>query len=87
MREAERLDHWQTCPVTLVGDAIHCMIPAGIGAAVALQDAGLLSDRLAEAIRGEKPILEAVAEYEGEMLKYGFEAVAASKHVAEGHAP
>ena len=87
MRTAEPVQHWQTGPVTLVGDAIHCMIPAGIGAAVALQDAGLLSQRLADVIRGEKPLLQAVTEYETEMLRYGFEAVAASQQVAQRHAP
>lgn len=87
MRTAEPVERWQTRPVTLVGDAIHCMIPAGIGAAVALQDAGVLTRRLAPVIRGEKPLVPAVAAYEEEMLRYGFEAVAASKQVAQAHAP
>jgi 2-polyprenyl-6-methoxyphenol hydroxylase-like FAD-dependent oxidoreductase len=64
--------------VTLVGDAIHCMVPAGIGAAVALRDAALLTRRLADARDRGLPLVEAVHAYEAEMLRYGFEAVAAA---------
>jgi len=83
IRTSEPVEPWQPGPVTLVGDAIHCMIPAGIGAAVALRDAGLLAQRLGEAAQGDKPLLQAVGEYETEMLGYGFAAVAASQRV--GH--
>jgi 2-polyprenyl-6-methoxyphenol hydroxylase-like FAD-dependent oxidoreductase len=65
--------------VTLLGDAIHSMTPyRGIGANIALKDAALLCAKLAEAARGEKPVLTAIAEYEEAMREYGFAAVAAS---------
>jgi 2-polyprenyl-6-methoxyphenol hydroxylase-like FAD-dependent oxidoreductase len=51
------------------------MVPAGIGAAVALRDAALLCRRITER-RG--PLSEAVRAYETEMLDYGFAAVETS---------
>jgi 2-polyprenyl-6-methoxyphenol hydroxylase-like FAD-dependent oxidoreductase len=87
IRTAEPVSPWPSGPVTLAGDAAHCMVPAGIGAAVALRDAGVLTTRLGEAISGEKPLLQAVAEYEREMLDYGFAAVAASLEVQKRHTP
>lgn len=79
IRTAVPLEHWETGPVTLVGDAIHCMVPAGIGAAVALRDAAELTERLTDVVRGGSTLREAVHAYEVEMLRYGFEAVAASQ--------
>ncbi|MQA81285.1 MAG: FAD-dependent monooxygenase [Streptosporangiales bacterium] len=79
IRTAVPLEHWETGPVTLVGDAIHCMVPAGIGAAVALRDAAELTERLTDVVRGGCTLREAVHAYEVEMLRYGFEAVAASQ--------
>ncbi|GGU41179.1 FAD-dependent oxidoreductase [Streptomyces violascens] len=61
-------------PVTLVGDAAHPMVPAGISAGVAVHDAGLLASHLVSGA----PLLEAVRSYESEMLDYGFAAVARS---------
>ncbi|MFC4584745.1 FAD-dependent oxidoreductase [Sphaerisporangium corydalis] len=78
LRTAEPVDPWPSGPVTFVGDAIHCMIPAGSGAGVALRDAGLLSTELGAALRDGSPLVEAIARYERQMLIYGFEAVAAS---------
>ncbi|WP_067127385.1 FAD-dependent oxidoreductase [Microtetraspora malaysiensis] len=78
MRTSEPVEPWPSGPVTLVGDAIHCMVPAGIGAAVALRDAALLTRRLTEARDRGLPLVEAVHAYESEMLRYGFEAVAAA---------
>jgi len=62
--------------MTLLGDAIHSMTPyRGIGANIALKDAALLCSRLTEANRGDKPLLDAIAEYEGAMREYAFAAV------------
>jgi 2-polyprenyl-6-methoxyphenol hydroxylase-like FAD-dependent oxidoreductase len=66
---------WETAPVTLIGDAIHTMVTAGIGAAVALRDAALLCRRVTDRTG---PLLDAVHAYETEMLDYGFDAVARS---------
>lgn len=81
IRTALPVAPWPSGPVTLVGDAIHCMIPAGIGAAVALRDAALLARRLTEA---GADIVPAIHAYEAEMLVYGFEAVAASQRPLGG---
>ncbi|NUO96664.1 MAG: FAD-dependent monooxygenase [Nonomuraea sp.] len=78
MRTSEPLEPWASGPVTLVGDAVHCMVPAGIGAAVALRDAACLTRRLADARDQGSPPAEAVHAYEADMLRYGFEAVAAA---------
>lgn len=75
IRTANPVPHWPTVPVTLVGDAIHTMVPAGIGAAVALRDAALLCRKLTER---DGALLAAVSEYETDMLDYGFAAVARS---------
>ncbi|MQA88206.1 MAG: hypothetical protein GEV03_27195 [Streptosporangiales bacterium] len=83
LRTAVPIEHWETGPVTLVGDAIHCMVPAGSGAAVALRDAAELSQRLAVAHAGGTPLLQAVHDYEVAMLEYGFAAVLASQRVVD----
>jgi 2-polyprenyl-6-methoxyphenol hydroxylase-like FAD-dependent oxidoreductase len=74
IRTAEPVPHWQTVPVTLMGDAVHTMVPQGTSAAVALRDAALLCRR----VTAGGPLLDAVREYEVEMLRYGFEEVARS---------
>jgi salicylate hydroxylase len=59
---------WPSGPVTLLGDAVHHMSPAGgVGANTALRDADLLR----RTILDHRPI----SEYEREMLHYGFAAV------------
>jgi 2-polyprenyl-6-methoxyphenol hydroxylase-like FAD-dependent oxidoreductase len=69
-------DPWQSAPVTLLGDAIHAMSPAGgSGANMALRDAQLLCETLITIAHGERPLLPAIHEYETKMLKDGFEAV------------
>jgi 2-polyprenyl-6-methoxyphenol hydroxylase-like FAD-dependent oxidoreductase len=79
IRTSEPVPEWKTTRTTLLGDAIHSMTPyRGIGANIALKDAALLCAKLTEAARGEKPVLEAIAEYETAMREYGFAAVAAS---------
>ena len=84
IRSSQQVEPWTTTRVTLLGDAIHSMTPyRGIGANIALKDAALLSRKLTEADRGEKPMLTAIAEYEAAMREYGFAAVAASLRAME----
>jgi 2-polyprenyl-6-methoxyphenol hydroxylase-like FAD-dependent oxidoreductase len=71
---------WDSSNVTLLGDAIHTMTPGrGAGANTALRDASLLSKALIEASAGRKPLVEAIHEYETEMLRYSTEAVLESR--------
>lgn len=75
---------WQTKRVTLLGDAIHSMTPfLGIGANTALRDARLLCQQLNAASNGEVPLLQAIHDYESEMIRYGFAAVLGSKKALE----
>jgi 2-polyprenyl-6-methoxyphenol hydroxylase-like FAD-dependent oxidoreductase len=79
IRASVPIDPWPATRVTLLGDAIHAMSPVrGSGANTALRDAALLAKELAAAARGDKPVLRAIADYEQEMVGYGFAAVRAS---------
>jgi 2-polyprenyl-6-methoxyphenol hydroxylase-like FAD-dependent oxidoreductase len=70
---------WKTGNVTLLGDALHNMTPyRGIGANTALQDAAALRKALGAVDRGEQDLVPALANYEREMIEYGFRAVRAS---------
>ncbi|GAB3142628.1 FAD-dependent monooxygenase [Micromonospora sonneratiae] len=76
---SEPIDPWKSSNVTLIGDAIHTMTPGrGVGANTALRDAALLCRQLTAAERGGKTLLNAVGDYEAEMLPYGFARVADS---------
>jgi 2-polyprenyl-6-methoxyphenol hydroxylase-like FAD-dependent oxidoreductase len=71
---------WESSNVTLLGDAIHTMTPGrGAGANTALRDAALLGQALAEVHQGRKPLVQAIHDYEAEMLRYSTEAVAESR--------
>jgi len=84
IRTSVPVEPWQTTNVTLLGDAIHSMTPfRGIGANVALRDAHELCDRLVAVARGDRELLDALHDYEAEMLDYGFAAVRASLKSAE----
>jgi 2-polyprenyl-6-methoxyphenol hydroxylase-like FAD-dependent oxidoreductase len=70
---------WQTCNVTLLGDALHNMPPyRGVGANAALWDEAALREALAAAGRGEVELLQSLAGYERAMIDHGFEAVRGS---------
>jgi 2-polyprenyl-6-methoxyphenol hydroxylase-like FAD-dependent oxidoreductase len=80
VRTAVPVAAWQPSRVTLLGDAIHAMSPAGgSGANTALRDAALLASELAAVASGEKALLQAVGDYERRMTDYGFAAVRASR--------
>ncbi|MEU4425753.1 NAD(P)/FAD-dependent oxidoreductase [Actinoplanes sp. NPDC024001] len=73
IRASERVEPWQPGPVTLLGDAIHTMPPAGgVGANTALQDAATLSSQLLCAASG---FGEAIQAYEEVMLPRGFDTI------------
>ncbi|WP_248925809.1 FAD-dependent oxidoreductase [Paenibacillus hamazuiensis] len=80
IRTSVPIEPWPTSSVTLLGDAIHTMTPGrGIGANTALRDAASLCRKLIEARGGGKSLIQALREYETEMIKYGFEAVIDSR--------
>jgi 2-polyprenyl-6-methoxyphenol hydroxylase-like FAD-dependent oxidoreductase len=84
VRSATPVKPWQTGPVTLLGDAIHNMTPmAGIGANAALRDADLLRRKLIDVHGGLLEMRDAVADYERQMLDYGFAAVKRSLRNAQ----
>ncbi len=71
---------WGTTKVTLLGDAIHTMSPGrGEGANTALRDAQLLHHVLLDVQTRGVPLVQAKAQYETAMLRYGFEAVTNSR--------
>lgn len=73
------VEPWRTTNITLLGDAIHTMTPGqGVGANTALRDAALLCRELTAAASGRKDLLRAIADYEAEMIPYGFARVADS---------
>jgi 2-polyprenyl-6-methoxyphenol hydroxylase-like FAD-dependent oxidoreductase len=76
---AARVKPWPTRNVTLLGDAIHYMPPVGgLGGNAALYDADALRRALIAVSQGERELVPAIAEYEREMLKNGFDAVRAA---------
>ena len=82
VRVARPIGRWRTTNVTLLGDAVHAMPPSGSGANLALADASLLCRGLTAVARRGRPLLDALAQYELEMVRVGFEAVAASTGAA-----
>ncbi|MER6944197.1 NAD(P)/FAD-dependent oxidoreductase [Nonomuraea sp. NPDC000554] len=84
IRTSVPIEPWQSSTVTLLGDAIHTMTPGqGVGANTALRDAMLLCRQLTSG----KPVLDAVAAYEGEMIPYGFARVRDSLDRMGGEGP
>jgi 2-polyprenyl-6-methoxyphenol hydroxylase-like FAD-dependent oxidoreductase len=87
VRTSVPIDHWETGNVTLLGDAIHAMSPAGgSGANTALLDAGLLCADLVAVALGRRPLLKAIRDYEERMVGYGFDAVRASEEASTRYA-
>ena len=67
---------WETRNVTLLGDALHNMTPfRGMGANMALRGAAALRRALVKVAQGEALLLEALGNYEREMIEHGFRAV------------
>jgi 2-polyprenyl-6-methoxyphenol hydroxylase-like FAD-dependent oxidoreductase len=78
LRTSVPIEAWPTTAVTLLGDAIHAMSPAGgVGANTALRDAATLADALNKAAHG-RPLVAALRDYETATIDYGFAAVRAS---------
>lgn len=76
IRTSVPIKAWPSTNITLIGDAIHSMTPMrGIGANTALRDAELLCANLVGAANGERDVVEAIADYERQMIDYGFKAV------------
>jgi 2-polyprenyl-6-methoxyphenol hydroxylase-like FAD-dependent oxidoreductase len=64
---------WEPGNVTLVGDAIHAMLPTmGMGGNTSLHDAAILTAKLAAAQRGELGLVEAIGAYEDEMRAFAY---------------
>lgn len=68
VRSAPVMDAWEPSGVTLLGDAIHVMSPAGgLGANTALVDAAELTRHLVAVSAGRQPVVDAVYAYESDM--------------------
>ena len=64
---------WEPSNVTLVGDAIHAMLPTmGMGGNTSLRDAAVLAERLAEAASGDSSLVDAVGAYEEDMRAFAY---------------
>jgi salicylate hydroxylase len=62
---------WESSNVTVIGDAIHAMLPTfGMGGNTSLRDAALLTSGLERAAAGETTVAEAVGDYEEAMREY-----------------
>jgi salicylate hydroxylase len=62
---------WESSNVTLMGDAIHAMLPTfGMGGNTSLRDAAILTEQLSAADRGDIELLSAINGYETSMREY-----------------
>nr|WP_199040006.1 NAD(P)/FAD-dependent oxidoreductase [Dyella sp. ASV24] len=83
VHQAASITSWEPNRVTLLGDAVHAMSPAGgLGANTALQDASVLAECLADACSDEASVLTGISRYEVAMRSYGANALAASESSA-----
>jgi 2-polyprenyl-6-methoxyphenol hydroxylase-like FAD-dependent oxidoreductase len=79
VKSANPVNPWPTGRVTLLGDALHNMTPfRGMGANMALRDAGALCDALVKVDRQQENLISSLAAYEREMIDTGFAAVNSS---------
>jgi 2-polyprenyl-6-methoxyphenol hydroxylase-like FAD-dependent oxidoreductase len=70
--------------VTLLGDAIHSMTPTlGRGANIAMRDGALLGRALRAVAQGSVPLGQALAVYERDMLRYGFDVVREAARIGQ----
>ncbi len=84
VRTADVPAAWPSSAVTVLGDAIHAMSPAGgLGANTALHDALLLSRQLGEAAAGRRSLRAAIGGYETAMREYSARAIQASQRGTE----
>jgi salicylate hydroxylase len=64
---------WEPSNVTLVGDAIHAMLPTmGMGGNTSLRDAAVLAEKLAAAQREELELVAAIGAYEQDMRAFAY---------------
>jgi salicylate hydroxylase len=62
---------WPSSNVTVVGDAIHAMLPTfGMGGNTSLRDAAILSEQLAATDRGAVSLADGIGAYEEAMREY-----------------
>jgi salicylate hydroxylase len=81
---APSVPRWETGPVTLLGDAIHAMSPAGgLGANTALCDAAVLAEKLAKVVQQGVGLMEAVQAYELDMRARAARALQLSREGSE----
>ena len=88
IRTSRPIAAWPTRRVTLIGDAIHAMTPyQGIGANIALKDAVRLARGLTAAVRGERPLIDAIHDYEvgHDRLRFSRRAPLAARHEPGSH--
>jgi salicylate hydroxylase len=65
LSDLEPMDKWTTNTVTLIGDSAHAMLHnQGQGANMAIQDADVLAEAIAEAVAGTVTVAEALQKYE-----------------------
>jgi 2-polyprenyl-6-methoxyphenol hydroxylase-like FAD-dependent oxidoreductase len=84
LRATLPVEPWAPGSVIPLGDAVHTMPPTGgVGANTALRDAAALSHALTAVTRGERSLLDAVGEYQAEMVKYATEATEMSLKIAK----
>jgi 2-polyprenyl-6-methoxyphenol hydroxylase-like FAD-dependent oxidoreductase len=86
VHESPVIRPWLPSRVTVLGDAVHAMSPAGgSGANVALQDAALLRRVLTEGDPNDP--IPSIAQYETSMIDNGFAAIRASRQANQRITP